>query len=231
MSDVQRALAVDTSTELMAVAVRGADGTTRLEAERGLQHGAELGPAVAAAMSAAGVAAGELELIVVGVGPGSFTGVRIGLATAQGLAAPNRVPVAGVSGLDALGWRHRPYPGLVVPTIDGRKQRVYSALYRAGERTGEYLDLSASDLVAAVATAAQGTPAGVPPMLCGPAAGLVRAAAAEATSSWYVDSSTGGAVIPIGELLELGMVRGGERANAVHPLYLRKSEAELGIRS
>ena len=228
MSGARRVLALDTTTELMAVAVRGAAGTVRIESDRGLQHGTELGPAISTALESASVAPDELELIVVGIGPGSFTGVRIGLATAMGLAAPHSVPLAGVSGLDALGWRYRTYPGLVVPAIDGRKQRVYSALYQAGKRSGEYLDLSPSDLAETARTQA---PERYPPLLCGPAAGLMHSITGNSVSRWYTDYSISGAAIPIGELLELGVGRGGQPANAIQPLYLRKSEAELGIRS
>ena len=231
MSDARRILALDTSTELMAVAVQGPDGTVRVEAERGLQHGAQLAPTIAAALAAASVGADELDLIAVGVGPGSFTGVRIGVATAKGLAAPRGVPVAGISSLDAIGRRYRYYPGLVVPTIDGRKQRVYSALYHAGERGGEYLDLAAAELIDAAGAAAAESTAGHAPLLCGPGARLVRTTTGESTSQWYCDESTSGSLIPIGELLELGVERGGAPAADVQPLYLRKSEAELGIRS
>ena len=223
-------LALDTSTELMAVAVQSHEGVVRIEAERGLQHGAELAPAITSALAAASVEPPDLDLVVVGIGPGSFTGVRIGIATAKGLAAARSVPVAGVSGLDAFGWRYRHYLGPVVPTVDGRKQRVYGATYLEGERVTDYVDLSARDLVADVLSGSAVHPAAAPPLLCGPAARLVGDATGEATADWLIDASAAGRAIPIDELLELGVSRGGGPARELQPLYLRRSEAELGIR-
>jgi len=71
---------------------------------------------------AAGVTAADLDLLVVGVGPGSFTGVRIGLAAARGLALALDLPVAGVSTLDALAAAA---PG-VVPIVDARRGEIFT---------------------------------------------------------------------------------------------------------
>jgi tRNA threonylcarbamoyl adenosine modification protein YeaZ len=81
---------------------------------------------------------GSIDLIAVGLGPGSFTGVRIGIATAQGLSASRGLPVAGVCTLDAIGRGLRqadPGVGVHLAVLDARRSEVFAALYSAtGER-------------------------------------------------------------------------------------------------
>ena len=67
------------------------------------------------------------------LGPGSFTGLRIGVSTVKGLAFATRKPVAGVTSLDALASQTSPTPSLICPILDARKSEVYSAYYRYEE--------------------------------------------------------------------------------------------------
>ena len=79
----------------------------------------------------------DVDLFVAARGPGSFTGLRVGLAAMQGFAAAHGKPGAGVSNLEALAWKTRLGPEtLIAPTIDARRGEVYGALYR---RTAEGL--------------------------------------------------------------------------------------------
>jgi tRNA threonylcarbamoyladenosine biosynthesis protein TsaB len=98
---------------------------------------------------------GEVGLIAVGLGPGSFTGVRIGIATARGLAASTGLPVAGVCTLDAIGRALREGDGGgadCLAVLDARRGEVFAALYSAsGERLWEPLVSSPTDLAERVA--------------------------------------------------------------------------------
>ncbi len=99
-------------------------------------------------------------LIAVGLGPGSFTGVRIGIATARGLAASTGLPVAGVCTLDAIGraLRERDGEGAgCLAVLDARRDEVFAALYLAGrgERLWEPLVASPADLAGRVAELSQ----------------------------------------------------------------------------
>ncbi|MNO75202.1 tRNA threonylcarbamoyladenosine biosynthesis protein TsaB [compost metagenome] len=101
---LQRLLAFDTSTSSLAVAVME---NGRLLAERNIHaernHSAYLVTAIDEALSSAGIRKNELDAIAVGVGPGSYTGIRIAVTTAKTLAWALKLPVYGVSSLEALG--------------------------------------------------------------------------------------------------------------------------------
>jgi len=78
-------------------------------------------------------ALGDLDGFAISLGPGSFTGVRIGVSTVKGLAYAVEKPVVGVSTLDVLASQVSPTPYLICPIIDARKGEVYSAFYRYEE--------------------------------------------------------------------------------------------------
>lgn len=126
-------LAIETSTGAGSVAV--GDGTElRAEVVLGVQsrHASSVVPAVDFALKAAGVARSELEGVVVGGGPGSFTGVRVGGATAKGLVRGLGVPLYAYSGLLALAASVG-VDGAVCALFDARRQEVYGACYRIGD--------------------------------------------------------------------------------------------------
>ena len=126
-------LAIDTSTSLIGAAVH--DGSTlRSEVAREdvRRHGELLAPAVQEALVRAGCARNDLTAVVVGVGPGPFTGLRVGVVTALVMGHVLGVPVHGVCSLDALAAEAAMLPGapgdLLVAT-DARRKEVYWARY------------------------------------------------------------------------------------------------------
>lgn len=134
-------LALETSAAVGTVAVGTGDGAIRAEVvlDERRQHAARLVPAVGEALDAAGVEAGELSGVLVGEGPGSFTGVRVAAATAKGLCHALGVPLRAVSSLVAASLEERarratePLGGLRYVLFDARGDRVYGACYRVGE--------------------------------------------------------------------------------------------------
>jgi tRNA threonylcarbamoyladenosine biosynthesis protein TsaB len=100
-------------------------------------HSAELLPALAGLLDQAGTGWDEVEAIAVGVGPGTFTGLRIGVATARALAQGLDVPLHPVSSLEALaaGLASHAAPGTaLLPLIDAKRGQVFASLFRAAER-------------------------------------------------------------------------------------------------
>jgi tRNA threonylcarbamoyladenosine biosynthesis protein TsaB len=97
-------------------------------------HSEFLPPMVEQALAKSGARLEDVSLLVCGRGPGSFTGLRTGLALAKGLAFGAGVPALGVGSLDALAaGSGAPAGALVVPLIDARHQEVFAALYRVEE--------------------------------------------------------------------------------------------------
>lgn len=128
-------LAFDTATEQVAIGLGVIEGSSvrlvgacDVEAPR-----AALGrllPLVRDLLDESGISVRDLAAIVVGRGPGSFTGVRIGVATAKGLSHGAGVPLYGVSTLDAVAWNLREHQGLLGVVGDAMRGEVYPALYR-----------------------------------------------------------------------------------------------------
>jgi tRNA threonylcarbamoyladenosine biosynthesis protein TsaB len=86
---------------------------------------------IGAVISRAGRTFDDLDLVAVGLGPGSFTALRVGLATAKALALARDLPLVGIPSLAAMAWHVRDrLPGLVCPMLDARRGEVYAALYR-----------------------------------------------------------------------------------------------------
>ncbi|MCD0447650.1 tRNA (adenosine(37)-N6)-threonylcarbamoyltransferase complex dimerization subunit type 1 TsaB [Actinocorallia sp. API 0066] len=97
------------------------------------RHAEVLSPSIARVLAEAGAAPRDLDAVAVGVGPGPYTGLRVGLATADALGNALRVPVHGVCTLDAIAWATGRTEPFVVAT-DARRREVYWARYDAHDR-------------------------------------------------------------------------------------------------
>jgi len=93
-------------------------------------HGETLLPVVTSTLEMTGVTIRDVELLVVTLGPGSFTGLRVGASTAKGFALATGVPIVGVSTLETLAMNLPNSPMAVCPMLDARKSEVYTALVR-----------------------------------------------------------------------------------------------------
>ncbi len=93
-------------------------------------HSQKLMPMLEMLLEALEIKISEFDYLAVTSGPGSFTGVRIGVATVKGLAQPHNIPVIAVSSLEALCQPFMGFEGLICPIMDARKNEVYTALYQ-----------------------------------------------------------------------------------------------------
>ena len=122
-------LAIDTAGKTAAVAVlRDEVLLYEAAANNGLTHSETLLPMVDTALKACGLRCADIDLYGVTAGPGSFTGLRIGLAAVKGMALAAGTPCAGVSTLEALAWCHTG-SGTVIAALDARRGQVYWAAF------------------------------------------------------------------------------------------------------
>lgn len=135
-------LAIDTATEVLSIAL-GNEGTLldELGIDAGRSHLELLLPAVQKLLAANGFAISDLDAIAVGTGPGTFSGLRVGIATARGLAQALGIPVAAADTLEALARELAGRPGSegmdLLPLVDARRGEVFSRIYR--KKTGSEL--------------------------------------------------------------------------------------------
>jgi tRNA threonylcarbamoyladenosine biosynthesis protein TsaB len=179
-------LALESSTGTGSVAIGDVGGViAELVLNVGPGHSSALLPAAEQAMRTAGLAPADLAAIVVGGGPGSFTGLRIAAATAKGMLRALDVPLFSYSGLHAVAAAHWSAPGSVWGVFDARGRDVFTARYsfRDGPRV---LDAPAAMTVDALIERARDDAAG-PPVLAGD--GALRHAA-------ELEAGTGGRVAP-----------------------------------
>jgi len=129
-------LALDTSTPATTVAVARDGEVVEEQTELGAnRHGEVLAPLVDRVLRGAGVERADLELVAVGVGPGPFTGLRVGLVTAAGLADALGIAVRGVCSLDAVAHADdRPWSDGFTVVTDARRKEIYWASYADGRR-------------------------------------------------------------------------------------------------
>ncbi len=146
-----KVLAFDSVAKVASVAVL--DGERVLASyniDNGLTQSELLMPMAENMLSALGLSFDDIELLSCTVGPGSFTGVRIGVALVKGIAFGRNIPCVGVSALDALAENASGLSGLIVPCMDARRSQVYTAIFRGSKsgltRLTEDMAISLSEL-------------------------------------------------------------------------------------
>jgi tRNA threonylcarbamoyladenosine biosynthesis protein TsaB len=210
-------LAIDTASALCAACVY--DSATRKELGRavldlGKGHAEHLMGVVHDAMAQAGVDFARLEKIAVAVGPGSFTGVRVGVSAARGFAMALKIPAVGVTTLEAIAAEAREAYGArtVMAALDGGRGEIHAAVYDEGGR--EIAGPAAMDLPQAARLAKQHSA-----LLAGSVAATIAAAAAAG-----LQVGPTGATADIRFYAKLGAVK--ETGERPKPLYLRDADAK-----
>jgi tRNA threonylcarbamoyladenosine biosynthesis protein TsaB len=219
-------LGLDTSTAATAAAVWAPDGPA-FEARHDPGEGERPGHAgrllalVEAALDGAGAGWDDVERIAVGVGPGGFTGLRHGIATARALAQSRGLPLAGVSSLEALAVGALEQAGgrPVLAVIDARRGEVFAAAWQGGERLLEPVAIDPGELAASLGA---GPLAG--PLAAGDGAVRFREQLERAGALVPDDRSPAHRVSAL-EVCQLGAVGEGTDRDRLVPDYRREPDA------
>jgi tRNA threonylcarbamoyladenosine biosynthesis protein TsaB len=146
-------LGITTSTPQVGCAIGGHEGVlAEAHSSRGRRHAESLTPAIDFLRQQARVELDEIGCVAVDVGPGLFTGLRVGISAAKAMAHALRVPMIGVASLDLLAFPVRWSPRLVVAALDARRNELFTASYRQVpggiQRLGPYGVSTPEDLAA-----------------------------------------------------------------------------------
>ena len=211
-------LALETSGRVLTVALKANEQTLELTVDRGFKHGETIMPAVSLIMDQAGIAPEYLNLVTCSAGPGSFTGLRIGMATAKGIARGANCHLKAVPTLPLLAAGREHWPGIVVPVMDARKKRVYAAAFQEGKRIRDDADTELEGFLLSL-------PAEEQVLVTGPDAGI--AAGFDRVTVDPLHASGRGIAMMEAALAALE-VEGPDPAD-LGPVYLRLSEAEEAL--
>ncbi|HUW02518.1 MAG TPA: tRNA (adenosine(37)-N6)-threonylcarbamoyltransferase complex dimerization subunit type 1 TsaB [Acidimicrobiales bacterium] len=124
-------LGITTSTQQVGCAIGGHEGVlASVHSSRGKRHAETLTPAIEFITRQARVDLSEISAVAIDVGPGLFTGLRVGVASAKAIAFALRVPMVGVVSLDLLAFAVRHSPRAIHAVLDARRGEVFTAAYR-----------------------------------------------------------------------------------------------------
>ena len=222
-------LAVDTATNSCSVAILNAGSlSAELMTLNDETHSKHLMGLIDNVLEMAGFRIGDMDGMAVTIGPGSFTGLRIGLSTVKGLAHALDKPVVGVSSLDSLAWQCEDRSHLICAILDARKGEVYSATYRFRGNTLTQTRCQAATIpVAAVKRIKE------PCVFIGSGAQLYRGDIIKTIGDYahfapkdqhHIRASSVGFLS-----LQRFQTRDTNEVSSLVPQYIRKSDAELNL--
>jgi tRNA threonylcarbamoyladenosine biosynthesis protein TsaB len=145
-------LAIDTSTDYLSLAIlKDGRPAAKFHKKAHRKHSMLLVPAIERLLKKAKLNIGRIDCFAVSIGPGSFTGLRIGVTVVKGFAYALKRPIVAVPTLDAIADNAKGFKGVICPSLDARKNKVYSCIYKSDgkslKRLSKYLLLPAADLL------------------------------------------------------------------------------------
>ncbi len=215
-------LVFDTATEKLSAALKAGGDIFSISVEQGFKHSEKLLPSIEKLFELSGTTVDELEFVGCTRGPGSFTGLRIGMATAKGLAFGKKIPVISVPTLDFLSRGYEGFDGAVLPVIDARKNRFYTAVYSKGKRITDYIDATPLEIAESVGSYSK-------VLLTGPHCGMLMEKLDD-KGKFTLDPFFGISKINfLIDICENLYNNGVTDSDSQGPVYIRKSDAEEAL--
>jgi len=226
-----RILGIDSSCSAATVAVQN-DRTLEMEIyiNHKLQHSVMLFPMIEDMLEKLEITIDDIDAIAVSGGPGSFTGLRIGVASAKGIAQGGNKQFVGISSLDAMAFQQSGFKGIICPIMDALRENVYTALYKGNgtpgepERFSDYMALHIDELLEKLLAENEKV------IFCGDALHLHEDRIKEKLGDMAFFAPANSSMPRASSIAELAAYRLGRgEADDIHtfsPIYLRESQAE-----
>ncbi len=140
-------LSADTSTQILSISLLTENTYEERLINGNFSHSEDLLPEIEALVKRSGIKLQDLELLIVSKGPGSFTGLRIGMSSMKGLSSALSIPLVSVPTLDAIAESVGIYPGAILSVIDAKKKKFYLSMKKNGETIIPDRDGNAEDVI------------------------------------------------------------------------------------
>ncbi len=217
------ALAIDCAVSKIAIAAKKDSKSIKVVIDIGIRQSEKLLPAVDYVMKEMELSPKDLDYTVSTLGPGTFTGLRLGLSTLKALNLSNGTPLYGIPSLDAYHWPYRNFPGMKLSLIEAKEEEYFSALYSNAKRIRDDEDLGIDELLSIFSEEDS-------IIVCGPGAASFYEQTQERKSLLNIHAAVPAqdACESLFEMAEIKISNGESPLQDYDgPVYVRKSEAEI----
>ncbi len=218
-----KALAIDCAVSKIAIAVKNESNMVKMVLDIGTKQSEKLLPTIDFLMKEANLESKDLDYTTVTLGPGTFTGLRLGLSSLKALNLANGTPVYGIPSLEAYAWPYKKSIEVVLPVIEAKEDEYFYAFYARGIQVAKDDDKSLDDILKEINEDSCVT-------VCGPGAKKFVQREKEISSLYSVHefSPENDACESLFEIAEKMIEEKKEPMQDYDgPLYVRKSEAEI----
>ncbi|MGN0728781.1 tRNA (adenosine(37)-N6)-threonylcarbamoyltransferase complex dimerization subunit type 1 TsaB [Treponema sp.] len=218
-----KALAIDCAVSRLAVAAKNENISAKIVLDIGIKQSEKLLPAIDYVMKETGLCAKELDYSAVTTGPGTFTGLRLGLSALKALTLSSNIPLYGIPSLDAYAWPYRKAIETVLPVIEAKEDEFFYSFFIRGEKLRAEEDAGIEEILKQLDTES-------PVLACGPAGKIFCERTAEISPLYSLHSFSPDEDC-CNSLFEIAEKMISEKKEPLKdydgPLYVRKSEAEI----